>query len=331
MKGKRWILKLLAMLAVLVGGFADVRAMTVDYNDGLLRLYANVENNHLLTFEFSECMANRLFTFSRVMADSVVANKADSDNIGPFLLEGRGWTGGNHLAADGVSRTAKTVDIHVMADGRTLLEGMTVEAELVAVKVRNYLYDPIETTLLFAVEDVTYTVCGNSIQADVRHYYMNEDSVKVSRYYGMQSMSVGETDLFTPGGLYGKWTPIAGVDRFAFGEYPAFRLFVEKLPGCYAAAYLLERGLGSHSLLKSDDYAFIGNSWTKCYHNLISGHFVKKGDTDSWSGVYSWFFEPLEETAESLCYESSVNGKRCRIVCTPAGVTEVFEDDKHQK
>ncbi len=46
MKGKRWILKLLAMLAVLVGESADVRAMTVDYNDGLLRLYANVENKH---------------------------------------------------------------------------------------------------------------------------------------------------------------------------------------------------------------------------------------------------------------------------------------------
>ena len=50
-----------------------------------LAIESRLEGCHSIRYEFSRCMANHIYTFSRVLVDSVVVNEATSDNIGPFF------------------------------------------------------------------------------------------------------------------------------------------------------------------------------------------------------------------------------------------------------
>ena len=75
--------------------------MRVALDGEFLSIESHIDENHSIRYEFSRCMANHIYTFSRVLVDSITVNEATSDNIGPFLIEGKGWTGGNHLLPDG--------------------------------------------------------------------------------------------------------------------------------------------------------------------------------------------------------------------------------------
>ena len=101
---------------ILTISFFPAKAMKVALDGEFLAIESRLEGCHSIRYEFSRCMANHIYTFSRVLVDSVVVNEATSDNIGPFLIESSGWTGGNHLLPDG-SPSARTD--HPQREGRT--------------------------------------------------------------------------------------------------------------------------------------------------------------------------------------------------------------------
>ena len=175
-------------------------AMKMALDGGFLSIETIIDGSHIIRYEFSRCMANHLFTFSRVLVDGAVVNEATSDNIGPFLIDGSGWTGGNHLLPDG-SQSARTDSVSIMCDGNRCLNGKFFgDADVVTIRVVNTLLDPSDPSRRFCTETVRYTVCGNSIQVSATHNYLNRQPLTVARYYGMQSMTVGETEILTPGG-----------------------------------------------------------------------------------------------------------------------------------
>ena len=97
---------------ILAISFFPAKAMKVALDGEFLAIESRLEGCHSIRYEFSRCMANHIYTFSRVLVDSVVVNEATSDNIGPFLIENSGWTGGNHLLPDG-SPSARTDSISI--------------------------------------------------------------------------------------------------------------------------------------------------------------------------------------------------------------------------
>lgn len=223
--------------------------MKVALDGEFLAIESRLEGCHSIRYEFSRCMANHIYTFSRVLVDSVVVNEATSDNIGPFLIENSGWTGGNHLLPDG-SPSARTDSISIHNEmGERLGDGFRGDAECVTIRVVNTLLNPLEPDKKFCTETVCYSVCGNSIQVCATHSYVNVNPLKISRYYGMQSMMVGETEILTPGGKYSRWTPIDSVDRFTRKSAPRFHQFIEKSDVCHAAAYMTGKGIGDRHLV----------------------------------------------------------------------------------
>lgn len=155
-------------------------------------------DNDLIKIEFKKCMANELYTFSSVSLNDVVVNKTESDNIGPFLVSGF-WLGGNHLAPDG-TKTAKTDSVHVKIDGQYLTPDAAVNglpAEVLEIDVYNTLYYSDRQT--FCKEHVNYSVSGNSIEVEAVHDYCYPKPLTIDRYYGMQSMFCGETEVLLPG------------------------------------------------------------------------------------------------------------------------------------
>lgn len=299
---------------------------SVVYADSVLTVKFPTEHTHTVTFQFMKCMANDLFTFSHVYMDSVLVNSAIvSDNIGPFLLRGRGWAGGNHLEGD--CRTARTVSYRILVEGKEIADGTEIpQAGRVDIYVNNELIDPVDHVSLFDYEDVHYTVAGNSIQVEISHRFRNKTPYVVDRYYGMQSMMIDETELLTPYGAYYTWTPIAEVNEFDKAGYPDFSLFIEHSPACYQAAYMTREGLGDRHLVQPDDVVFIGNSWSKCYHKLMGGATVQEGDTAHWKGVYSWFVSPVIDTADvdgTFVYSGMYDGRPALFYATdkvPAAV-----------
>lgn len=274
---------------------------------------------------FAPCMANELFTFSEVKLNGTVVNRTVSDNIGPFGLAGGGWSGGNHLNSN--MRSARTENVRVFADGRQL----DIDAETMAscdsmvVEVTNTLLMPADTAI-FATEHIRYTVCGNSIEVDARHTFHNAATVTVDRYYGMQSMFIDETEMLTPGGAYGRWTPIAEVNRFTKASAPHFTTFVEHSPAGYQAAWLNPAtGIGDRHLVEAGDVVFIGNSWTKSYHKTIGGKPLKAGDTTHWHGVYSWFETPFADNCRqepgTFAYIGRLGSRPALFTVNPDGTT----------
>ena len=275
-------------------------------------------------YHFRKCMYNELYTFYRVTltTDSLkneIVNEASSDNIGPFLIKGGGWTGGNHIYKDNKTRTAETVSVEIFADGNPVKSDTVQQADNISFKVRNVLFNPlgvyvgdrkqVEFTDTLCYEYAEYQVKGNSVQVKVEHEYINEIPVTVSRYYGMQSVFRYERYILTPRGEYKSWTPVKNVSRFRKGSYPYCNRFVEKSRVCAQSAYLFGRGLGMRNELPDGDDIFIGNSWTKSYHKLIGNAPRKAGDSDFWEGVYTWTSKPLTDADGVYAYDGYIDGR----------------------
>ena len=285
-------------------------ASQVELKGEMLAVSGDTGDGHAIVMEFSRCMANELYTFSRVTVDGAVVNRATSDNIGPFLIKNSGWTGGNHLMPDGVTHSAHTLSVTIVADGKILECDTVMTARSVVVTVVNRLLCPFNASSTFAIETMRYTVQGNSIQVDAEHQFQNPEPLVAERYYGMQSMMTDENAVLTPEGEYSQWTPVAKVDRFAKSAAKGFDTFIERSDKCYQAAYMCpEVGLGDRHAVKPDDVVFIGNSWSKCYHKLMGDVEVKKGDTARWKGVYSWFVVPVTDNECEFAYRGYIDGK----------------------
>ena len=300
---------MLIVAALISLGFV-AGASQVELKGEMLAVSGDTGDGHAIVMEFSRCMANELYTFSRVTVDGAVVNRATSDNIGPFLIKNSGWTGGNHLMPDGVTHSAHTLSVTIAADGKILECDTVMTARSVVVTVVNRLLCPFDASSTFAIETMRYTVQGNSIQVDAEHQFQNPEPLVVERYYGMQSMMIDENAVLTPEGEYSQWTPVAKVDRFAKSAAKGFDTFIERSDKCYQAAYMCpEVGLGDRHAVKPDDVVFIGNSWSKCYHKLMGDVEVKKGDTARWKGVYSWFVVPVTDNECEFAYRGYIDGK----------------------
>ena len=282
--------KLLIVILALVCGITS-QGMTVEWKDSVLSITSIVsDRGDTLHYEFKKCMSNRLFTFSRVELNGKVVNEATSDNIGPFLLENQAWTGGNHLMPDGETPSAHTISVQlsINKDKHPITDGYQGEANIVNVTVQNDIINPLAKKELFCKETINYTISLNVIEVDARHDYCNEQPITVSRYYGLQSMACGETEIRTLDGKYSQFTPVAQVDRFMKKEYPHFQTFVEKMPAGYQVTELYPYALGTHYAVEDNDVVFIGNSYGKCYHKLMGNYPVQKGMTTYWKGAYLW-------------------------------------------
>lgn len=258
---------------------------------------AKMDRETDILYWFRKCMANGLFTFYRVgivsdtsalsvetpyMKPDKILNLASSDNIGPFLITGYGWCGGNHLDQAG-NMTADCVSWYIRLDGKLVSGDVEGRFSKVEIGVENLLGDS------FAEENVRYRVCGSEIDVECRLRFLVTSPVNVERYYGMQSMFVGETETLTPGGKYSEWTPEREVNTFSVEDYPKFREFIESDGEYCQRALLYRKGLGNHKFISSGGPVFIGNSWSKSYHCLMIGHTVKPGDRTVWRGTYSWY------------------------------------------
>lgn len=285
---------------------------------------SRIDKTHEINYWFKRCMANNLFTFYSVSIINAsdmntVVNEALSDNIGPFDILNGGWCGGNHLFSDGKTKTAETFSVKLYADGRSISSDTTLKAHTVKIEVKNHIFNPLsarekDTKVYFpdtlCVEKVIYTVNNNSIQVDLSHDYTNTIPATIVKYYGMQSMFKNEKHLLTPLGKYVCWTAIDSIGRFKKKDFPRFNQYVEKSDYCFQASYLFYRGLGTHRELPDDDIIFIGNSWSKCYHKLIGNAHRIAGNSDSWSGVYTWVTTPLLDTESAFAYDGLMDGKK---------------------
>ena len=285
---------------------------------------SQIDDHHEINYWFKKCMANDLFTFYRVSVTSgttgtTVVNEAYSDNIGPFEIRGGGWCGGNHLFTDEKTQTAETFSIKLYADGQSISSDTLLKAQIIKLEVKNRIFNPLSAeqtgdktyfTDTLCIENVNYTIRGNSIQVDLSHDYINRTPVIITKYYGMQSMFKDENQLLTPLGKYPFWTNIHQTNRFKKQDFPRFNRYIEKGDFYFQASFLLNRSLGTHNELPDDDVIFIGNSWTKCYHKLIGNVPRTAGDYDSWSGVYTWITTPLLDNESSFAYDGFIDGKR---------------------
>ncbi len=291
----------------------DAATLTVDAD--ALVFTENVDGVGVVRIEFANCMANNLYTFKSVSIDGAVLNLTDSDNIGPFLISS-GWTGGNHVNHD--AKSAKTVSVSVKVDGAEISReesGKYDNCRVVDIEVVNELYKPGAEPDIFATETMSYRVAGNSIDVTARHEYKTAVAERIDRYYGMQSMFIGETEILTPGGAYSRWTPVAEVNRFTKKSAPRFTTFVEHSDRGYQATYMTRDGLGDRHMVADDDWVFIGNSYSKSYHKLIGDRTVKAGDETLWHGVYTWFTRPVvdecgsAEDSGTFIYKGFLNGE----------------------
>lgn len=303
------ILATIISISITTFGFSSKATMRVALDGEFLSIKSQFDGSHTIHYEFSRCMANHIYTFNRVIVDSSIVNEATSDNIGPFLIEGCGWTGGNHLLPDGKTPSARTNKVQILIDG-TIKRRYHGTASRIDIYAANTLLVPTNPSLCFCQEYVHYIICGNSIQVSVNHKFLNRQPLVISRYYGMQSMMKNETEVLTPNGAYQYWTPIDSIDRFTFQSAPKFRQFIEKSSVCYAASYLTEKGLGDHHLISPEDVVFIGNSWSKSYHKLIGNVTVRYGDSTHWEGIYTWFINPETDDGNNFSYKGYYNGKK---------------------
>ncbi|MCH5347394.1 MAG: DUF4855 domain-containing protein [Muribaculaceae bacterium] len=308
---------------------AESKTATVTTGNGTATYRTATPWSGDIAIDFGPAMANDLFTFSNVSMNGNAVNTTSSDNIGPFLLAGRGWSGGNHL--NDSRRSAETISVTALADGRPidLNAAATIPCNTLTIKVKNRLLMPDGITT-FANETVTYTARGNSIDVVAGHEFVCPDTVIIDRYYGMQSMFNGETEILTPGGEYAMWTPAGNVDRFTKASAPTFDTFIERSPAGYQATWLdRNTGLGNRDLVDPDDVVFIGNSYGKCYHKTIGNRAVTRGDRTSWHGVYTWFSKPvdsrLDSPIRSFAYAGTCNGLPALFYINASGKTKIIQ------
>jgi hypothetical protein len=279
-------------------------------------------------------MYNNLFTFYRVGVshgknhlisqhpDNIpekILNIASSDNIGPFEIKNGGWCGGNHSFSmnDRTIKTASTVSYKIIIDGKELSKDTTMLVHSIRISVINHIQNPISPrnqnlTLslpnLFCIEYADYDIYQNSIQVSVRHQYKNQTPAIINKYYGMQSMFNNEKEILTVDGKYFDWTPISKVTRFSKKDYSYFRWFLERNDIAFQSTFLFKYGLGEHKELEDSDVIFIGNSYGKNYHKLISNKKRKNGDSDGWRGVYTWNMIHKKDAHNLFIYHGEISG-----------------------
>lgn len=288
---------ILAFIVLLPAVFAD--AAKVRLLRGILTYTTETEYGNI-EITFRKCMANNLFTFSSVKLNGTEVNStASSDNIGPFMLNGGYWTGGNHNNTVTGNPTANTLYYSVMVDSQELTGNASVEGDILDVYVRNeLLYTDGQK---FCTEEMSYRVSGNSIEVWGEHSYEYPTPLTIQRYYGMQSMFLGETEVLLPGTPYNTWKTLtvtsSGNEIYVpKSKAPNFCTYIEHSANGYQAAYMLREDLGNREWVGDNDNVYYGNSWSKSYHTLIWYHPINAGDTSSWHGIYTWFDKPLTDT-----------------------------------
>jgi len=297
---------------------------------------SKIDTENDLCFWFKKCMFNDLYTFYRVglcsgknqtislHPDNIserILNTASSDNIGPFEIKDGGWCGGNHSFSmnNKTIKTASTISYKIIADGKELTKDTTMLVNTIRISVVNHIQNPtlpqwdnktLSLPSLLCIEYVDYDIWQNSIQVSVRHQYMNERPITISKYYGMQSMFNNEIEILTVDGKYSDWTPISKIKRFNKRNYPHFRCFLERNNLAFQSSFLFNDGLGEHKELSDSDVIFIGNSYGKSYHKLVSNKERKIGDSDFWKGVYTWNMINKQKDASLLMYNGQISGRK---------------------
>ncbi len=319
------LLTLLISVGSLCAGAAESAPLRAKLTGNNLMVSVDSGDADEMCFCFRPCMQNKLMTFSHVglresLVDSVRdpsdmlrdttmrwLNSATSDNIGPVGVNGyANFVGGNHLwqapdeyGTPGKGAATKVLtavcdSFLILADGAPLASGVLTECRQITVEVWNTLMDPLVPPLDGAKalhspligEHARYTLEHNTIVVDMEHSYYKDFTV--SRYYGMQSMFVGEDEIFTPSGVYRSWTIQEAVLNFKKSRCPWLSHFVERQPsGWCQTTWLMNDGLGSHEFIQDDAPIFVRGS-RKCYHVLMNNTPVMAGERHSWRGAYVW-------------------------------------------
>ena len=331
--------------------------LCADYDGTNLYIASNDGAGTEMCYWFKPCMSNNLFTFYKVgyrmvartgsstsgigSSNSITwLNTTTSDNIGPVAIAGYAdFVGGNHRwrtpddngnPGKGTYidvRTANTDSYTIKVDGTVLLPGQERMGTAVTIDVHNTLYDPriapaagdkVLSSALIS-EQVEYLVKGNSIDIKLTHTY--EKDVTVSRYYGMQSMFMNETKLFTPCGAYASGITPSNVQRFTKGDYPYFSNIIEMDDNQWLqSAWLSNKSLGNHSKLNDNSIIF-ARSTGKSYHVMLNGKNRTAGSHYRWHGVYTWA-KPVVNTASILAFMGYVDGYPVMFVNTKRTATD---------
>lgn len=330
---KKFITSILLAAAMLVPTGMD--AATVKLRKGTLTVTQETTEGKVIIM-FGKCMANQLYTFSSVAIDGVILNQTGSDNIGPFLSNGW-WMGGNHTSASG-AKTANTISYKIEVDGTDISDkgtttAYTTEGDIVTVNVVNEIF--YSDNKKFCDEIVDYIISGNSIEVKAHHDYTHS-TLKVNRYYGMQSMFIGETEILTPGGNSPLWQKLTITSegnevQFTKKSAPNFCTYIEHSPNGYQASYMLREGLGNREWVADNDVVFIGNSWSKCYHKTIGDYNISEGMSSDWHGIYSWFKTPVADHCrknsedKTFSYIAYINGVRTLMTLQADGTMKTEE------
>ena len=308
--------------------------LNVSVEGEIVYIASKISRTTDIIYQFQKCMFNSLFTFYRVgfvenssaypnalNRNSVTwVNIASSDNIGPMYIRDAGWCGANHSWKEkGVVHTAKNDSFAIYSNGKILQDGDNIFTDNAEIRVENTIYNPAiapedeEATILtspLCTESVVYRVSGNSIQVILNHKFVNEEAVTIAKYYGMQSMFIGEDKILTSNGKYPNWANVVE-DGMSFNKagYPKFNRFVEHNSSndTYQSTYLRPYGLGDHSQIGSSSFMFI-KSGAKAYHYLIDSIQYSSGMSHNWSGLYSWFKQPILDDDNFFVYEGKIDG-----------------------
>ena len=319
------LLTLLITIGSLCAGAAESAPLLAKLLGDYLMVSVADSDEDEMCFCFRPCMQNKLMTFSHVgvrelpvdslrdpsnmLRDTTMhwLNSTTSDNIGPVGVQGYAdFVGGNHLwrgadvygtpgkgAATKVF-TAVCDSFLILADGAPLEPDVATECRQITVEVWNTIMDPLVPPLDGAKalhspligEHAHYTLEQNTIYVEMEHNYYKD--FVVSRYYGMQSMFVGEDEIFTPSGVYRSWTIQEAVLNFKKSGHPWLSHFTERQPsGWCQTTWLMSDDLGSHEFIQDDAPIFVRGS-RKSYHVLMNDTPVKAGESHRWRGAYVW-------------------------------------------
>ena len=312
-----------------------------DEKSDLLICFRKCLNNNLMGFYQVGIAANTtdspLTDVSR-NPDKVI-NLAYSDNIGPISIEGN-FCGANHCYKEDYTKKIKTATCDwftFTADGKPLDNNRLIACNEVQINVVNTIYNPLLPTYgadgttvisldsVLCLEKVEYRVAGGSISVNTEHTYVQRDPVKVTTYYGMQSMAKGD-EIYFPGGSTADFVKKqAGINN-PKSAYPELSSWIQRdsAGSWYEACWMNPSyELGKRALITEDNnMAF--TSGTKVYHRLINGQVAKKGTINKWSGCYTWF-TPLIDNDRLLCYEMTYNGGNYLFIQTKKAVSTVVD------